>query len=150
MARIQTLSVAFAVIFGVANASLVRADVTTESERHEKVVKAMIKGLDDLTAALKSIKDDATATAGAKKINEVCDRFDKLAEEARKLPKLSREVDAQLQKKYAEDLKKSVVNLQQAAPNVAQFAKTNPKLVEAAKRMITVGDKLKAIGGGGS
>lgn len=145
MTRLSALPLALALIFG----SAARAEDDPATDKHEKIIKDMLKGLDDLTEALKSIKDNDSAKAGAKKINEVCDRFDKIADEAKKLPKLPKEKDMELQKKYEKDLKKSVTALQAAAQGVSGFVKDNPELLDAAKRMITVGQKLQSIGGGG-
>src|SRR5262245_57340205 len=109
MTRLFTLPLGLAILLTSAAAPARAADVSTE--KHEKLIKDMIKGLDDLTAALESIKDDESATAGAKKINAVCDRFDKLADEAKKLEKLPKEKDEELKKKFEKDLKKSVTQL---------------------------------------
>lgn len=140
------LPLALAIIVAGA-ANLARADDHTSGEKHEILIKDVIKGLDDWTTAWESVKDDQSATAGAKKVNEVSDRLDKLADEAKKLGKLPKEKEDELKKKYEKDLKKSVALLQAAAKNAEPFAKKNPDLLEAAKKMIAVVMKLQSIGG---
>src|SRR5579872_5087790 len=92
-------------LFGLALVLAVPATSrAADTEKHEALIKDMIKSLDDLGDALESVKDKDTAKTAAVKINKICDKFNEIGKKAQDLPKLSKEEDAALEKKYKPQL----------------------------------------------
>src|SRR5438067_6510666 len=95
--------------------ALARPGHAADLDKHEAVVKNMIKALDDLADALESVKDRDTAKEAAVKINDVCDRLEKLGKQAEGLPKLGKEDDKRLEEKFKPELVKATQRLQKVA-----------------------------------
>lgn len=144
MQRIVIVTLCFVLFPAFAPAAVDQANY----EKHEKVVKDLLAALTDLADALESVKDTSTAKTAAGKIENVCDRFEKLAEEAKKLAKLEAEEDKKLQATYLPQLQKQSERLQNVALQANVNSGGETTFVKALKRLEQVSKKLESIGKG--
>jgi hypothetical protein len=113
--------------------------------KNEAVLKGMMEQLNALADALESVKDKETAKAAAAKINKAADRLDELGKEAKGLPKLSKEEEAKLQKKYQDDLTKAATRMQKAAGPAGLKSGGDPDFLKASMRLEEVGKALQSL-----
>jgi hypothetical protein len=119
-----------------------------DTEKHEALIKDMIKTMGDLGDALESVKDKDTAKAAAVKINKVCDRFEDIGKKAMDLPKLSKEEDAALEKKFKPEMEKVSQRIQKVAPAAGMNSGGEPDFLKSLKRLEESGKKLEKLGVG--
>ena len=135
------------ILFGLALVLAVpaagRADDTA---KHEALMKDMIKALDDLGDALESVKDKDTAKKAAVKINKVCDDMTALGKKAQDLPKLSKEQDTALEKKYKPQLEKVSARIQKVAFAAGMASGGEPDFLKSCMRLQEVGTNLQKLG----
>lgn len=114
--------------------------------KHEAVFKSTIEQLNELTDALESIKDRASARAAAVRINKVCDRLKELAKEAQGLPRLRKAEDKRLLEKYEWEIRKTRDRLETAAFTAARKSGGDPDYLKAAERLVEVGKDFEKLG----
>jgi hypothetical protein len=117
-----------------------------DTDKHEALIKDMIKGLDDLGDALESVKDKDTAKTAAVKINKVCDRMTEIGKKAQDLPKLSKDEDAALEKKYKPQLEKVAARIQKVAFAAGMASGGEPDFIKSCMRLEEVGKNLQKVG----
>lgn len=137
MRRTFSAGVCLLLVFSVAGCS--------GSSKHEAVIKGMVDQLNALADAMESVKDKASAKAAAVKINKVCDRLKELGNEAQGLPKLSKDEDEKLMKKYMPELQKANERLTKVALQAGLASGGEPDFLAAAKRLQEVGKDLQKL-----
>ncbi len=106
--------------------------------KYEALVDETFTVYTDLADALESVKDDASATAAAKKIHSAFDHLEEIGKKAHALPKLSQSDTEMLEKKYRSDLKKLSKRVESAGFQAGKYAGKNKDLLNAIKRQETV------------
>jgi hypothetical protein len=106
---------------------------------HEDVAKDMISCMKDLTAALKDVKDEASAKAAVPKITAIRDRMLKIDEETKKMGEPPAAEKEQLTKKYESQMDEVGKAFFAEMTRVA----SDPKLAPAMKALE---DATKAMG----
>jgi hypothetical protein len=116
--------------------------------KNEAVGKDMMQVLNDLADALESVKDQESAKAAAKKINEICDRMEALGKKAEALPKVTQAEKEKLDKQFNPQAEKLMPRLIAAGASARAKGGDEPDFQNALKRLESVGENLKKLGGG--
>jgi hypothetical protein len=111
--------------------------------RHEAAAREVIALMNELAAALESVKDQNSARAAASRINSVCDRMEALSRRVKALPKLTAEEDRKLQNSLKGDMDAIAQRVVVATPQAAANARGEQTLVAAAKRLQSLGNLFR-------
>lgn len=123
---------------------LVAAGCSGGYDKHEKVAKELIAALDDISSACEVVTDQASARAAAGKIEQAADRLEKVADEMKDLPKITKSEDERLEKEYAPKIMAAARRMQSAAGRLAPYS-ADPAVQKAAFKLVGVGGKLQSI-----
>lgn len=92
---------------------------------HESLMKGMIGKMNDLTAALKTVTDEASSKAAAPKVKSIATDMQELQKKAEALGKPSADEDKRLQEKYEKQLQEAMGGFMGEAMRIGM----NPKLM---------------------
>jgi len=113
--------------------------------KHEKEAKELIRLFTELSEALESVKDRATAQTAAQKINKICDQLEQLGQRIKNLPLISKADDKRLQDKYEPEIRKLNQRMISASTQAGMKSQGEPSFVQAGLRLIQVGQQLQSV-----
>jgi cytochrome c556 len=96
MKQFLALALVFSLFLGVSGCK----------RNHESVIKDSMTSMKELVDVLKNVKDEDSAKAAVSKIESIAKDMKALSEEAKKMGEPSKEVNADLEKKYKADMEK--------------------------------------------
>ena len=114
-------------------------------KENEAAAKEMVECLEELVAALESVKDRNTAKAGADRINRACDRMEKLADRVPKLPKLTPEQDKKLENQIMPQINSLNQRMARIAFQAGLAAQGEPSFRAAVDRLTEVGKRMQRM-----
>lgn len=98
-------------LFAFVMAMLMLVGVSGCKRDHESVIKDTVSCMKQLASVLKDVKDEASAKSAVSKIEGIAKEMKTLQEEAKKMGEPSKEVNAELEKKFKSDMEKVTKDL---------------------------------------
>jgi hypothetical protein len=117
---------------------------TANDKEADRLTDEMVGALKELLAALESVQDAETAKAAAVRINAVCDRLEKVAQEGKDLT-ISKSKEKELEDRINQELKSLESRMEQAGMQAALKCGDEPTFMAAIQRLQVVGQAMQSM-----
>lgn len=112
--------------------------------KHEAIAKELLGVMTDLLDTLDTVKDRNSARAAVPKLNDICNRLDKIAGEIGSLPNISYREDKKFQEAYAAKFSQLNGRGLSTGPRAAMNSQGEPSFIAALQRLESVEQRLQA------
>jgi len=114
--------------------------------KHEAAAQEVIQLMRELAEALESVRDPASARTAAAKIEQICDRIEKLEQKLKSLPKITQAEDKRLKNKFEPELNQVAKRAENSAFQAGVNSGGEPSFVAALRRLERLGNRLQRLG----
>jgi hypothetical protein len=133
------------VVVGIVVA-VIKLDLFGGGASHESAAREIVGILEEVIAALDSVRDANTARQAATRIDALSGRIEALAERVRNLPKITKSEDERLQQKYGAQLASLTIRLKNSSERATMNSQNDITLLQSLLRMGQNFAKMKPPG----